>query len=123
MDNLSDFLLSLEEQLVTTIVRTDAEALTLLLAEDFTEFGSSGRTYNRQQIVEELAIEAPRRVTVHDFVCRALCSEAALVTYRSRSERGETLRSSVWVYRAGRWQMLFHQGTTVASSPDVDAVS
>jgi hypothetical protein len=44
------------------------------------------------------------------------------VTYRAvrrdESDHSEvaSLRSSLWVIRDGRWQMLFHQGTRVPTS-------
>jgi hypothetical protein len=40
-----------------------------------------------------------------------------LCTYRTVSSTGrEVLRSSVWVERAGRWLMTFHQGTPIPDS-------
>jgi hypothetical protein len=52
---------------------------------------------------------------VHDFSVRAL-GDAVLLTYRTveRELKGEefhTLRSSIWKLIAGRWQIIFHQGT------------
>jgi hypothetical protein len=43
-----------------------------------------------------------------------------LVTYRisvhlrDSTATKSTLRGSVWVYRDGRWQLTFHQGTLVS---------
>jgi hypothetical protein len=112
---------SLEEALLRSDVRGNAEAVQDLLAEEFREFGSSGRVYSRDSIVEALQIEAlqteiPKQLLLESFEARRLASDLALVTYRALSEHPRTapvrsLRSSLWVFRRGRWQMLFHQGT------------
>ena len=122
MNNLEEVLLGLEERLVYPDVRASTELIDLLV-DEFREFGSSGRVFTRDEIVDLLAAEASREITLHDFRCEAISSDVALVTYRSSSESGEVLRSSLWVCRDGRWRMLFHQGTKAASSPDSDAVS
>jgi hypothetical protein len=49
---------------------------------------------------------------------RELAPGLALVTYRAiRAAPGalavQSLRSSIWACRDGRWQMLFHQGTRI----------
>lgn len=107
---------SLERQLLTPAIRPNAEAL---LAEEFTEFGSSGRVYSRSEIVASLAGEAsaPPEVELNDFRLQPLSPELALATYRTlcASPHVEALRSSLWVFRDARWQMLFHQGTPIPS--------
>ena len=114
----------LEEQLLEPAVRTSADRVGYLLADDFIEFGSSGRVFNKRQIIEALQQEAgdsAPRVLLADFTVRQLASDAMLVTYRATSEDrdedrgGSRLRSSVWKLIDGRWQMVFHQGTP---SPD-----
>jgi hypothetical protein len=55
--DLAAHLFHLEQQLLQPSTRRDATALTSLLAEDFREFGSSGRVYTRQQIIDALATE------------------------------------------------------------------
>jgi glyoxylase I family protein len=47
---------------------------------------------------------------MEDFAVARLGVGVALVTYRSRDPR-HARRSSIWVRRNGRWQMVFHQGT------------
>jgi hypothetical protein len=115
---LAAHLFHLEEQLLQHSTRRDATALTSLLAEDFREFGSSGRIYTRQQIIDELAAESPRTITLSDPLCQQLADNLALLTYRSArtiplKAASHALRSSLWVYRATRWQMIFHQGTPI----------
>jgi hypothetical protein len=57
---------------------------------------------------------------IDEFVVRELSPQVALTTYRLSAwpESGGpvrmTLRSSVWVKRAGRRQLVFHQGTVAS---------
>jgi hypothetical protein len=116
--DLAAHLFHLEQQLLEPSTRRDATALTSLLADDFREFGSSGRIYTRQQIIDALATESPHTVTLNDSLCQQLAEDIALLTYRSTrtialKAATHTLRSSLWVYRDNRWQMIFHQGTPV----------
>ena len=67
----------------------------------------------------ELAGETEREIALRDFEVEVLAEGVALATYRAvRREVGaeaiESLRSSVWVEREGRWQMVFHQGTVAS---------
>jgi hypothetical protein len=116
--SVGEELRNLEAKLLTAAVRRDRSQIEALLAEEFCEFGSSGRVFSRASIVEEIAGESERRIEMKDFACEVLGAGAALVRYRS-VRRGvgepdvEALRSSVWVERGGRWQVLFHQGTPV----------
>lgn len=116
--DLAAHLFHLEQQLLQSSTRRDAAALTSLLAEDFREFGSSGRIYTRQQIIDALAAESPRTIALSDAHCQQLAEDIALLTYRSTRKitldtASHALRSSLWIYRDHRWQMLFHQGTPI----------
>jgi hypothetical protein len=114
-DDLAAHLRSLEEELLQPDTRSDPKLVASYLADDFREFGSSGRIFTKPEILPALAAESPRPLTLTDFACTELAPGVALVTYCSRatSDTGsrEALRSSVWVLRSGRWQVLFHQGT------------
>jgi hypothetical protein len=115
---LATHLFHLEQQLLQPSTRHDATALTSLLAEDFREFGRSGRIYTRQQIIDELAAESPHTIILSDPLCHQLADDIALLTYRSTrtialKTASHALRSSLWVYRDNRWQMIFHQGTPI----------
>ena len=112
----------LEEELLKPEVRRSPDQVGDLLSDDFVEFGSSGRVFNKQQVIESLEQEGPPdptiRLSVLDFVARRLASDVILVTYRIIQEGGpgtrqeSRLRSSIWKLIAGRrWQMVFHQGT------------
>jgi hypothetical protein len=107
-------LFELETSLHKQEIRNSPAAVAALLADDFTEFGSSGRVYDKPAIIELLRSEAAtpdQKVTVENFAVRQLSSNVALVTYLSSKS---TLRSSIWRLSDSRWQMIFHQGTRIS---------
>ena len=116
---VSEHLRSLEETLLSHEVRKDEAQASHLLANDFREIGSSGRFFSRAEMLEELQAESTlRSVTLSDFECSVLSDTLALVTYRTVRTTPEAapvvaLRSSLWIFREARWQILFHQGTKV----------
>jgi hypothetical protein len=120
--NLRQHLRELETKLLDPAVRQDQEAVSQLLAEEFREFGSSGRTYTKAEILNTLEQEISREIVTVDFTVQLLSATAALVTYRAQragtaiEPSRESLRSSIWIECNGRWQMLFHQGTAVRQS-------
>jgi glyoxylase I family protein len=86
-----------------------------LLADDFREFGRSGTVWTRDSIAPLLERGAVAEgVRLDDFEVHELSDGVVLVTYRGAM----ALRSSIWIRRAGRWQLRFHQGTPV---PDARA--
>jgi hypothetical protein len=119
----------LEEKLQTHSVRTNSAAVSSMLTEDFKEFGSSGRIFSKAEILRELQADFPAHIAMHDFHASLLTEQVAWVTYRSiRQQPGsppaESLRSSLWIFHEGRWQMRFHQGTKVLqNSPTIPAPS
>jgi len=119
-EGLAELLLHLERQLMDPVFRKNREQVSALLAEDFREFGSSGRVWSRAAILDLLTSEeAYTSPAVEDFAMQRISPETALVTYRTlRADAASdapqiTLRSSLWVLRGERWQVLFHQGAKV----------
>ena len=108
-----------EEALLDAALRRDRGRVAALLADDFREFGSSGRVWPREQILELLASEAYLPATMENFRCAWIAEGVALVTYltaRIDPESGQThaaLRSSLWKKESGEWRMRFHQGTKI----------
>jgi len=110
-----------EEGLLKPEVRHSPGQVGDLLSDDFVEFGSSGGVFNKQQVIEALEQEGlpdpTIRLSLVDFIARNLASDVILVTYRTIQEGGprnmqeSRLRSSIWKFIEGRWQMVFHQGT------------
>jgi hypothetical protein len=104
----------LEERLLEPEVRASAEELALLLADDFLEFGSSGRTWGKQQVLDALPRQRGVRFSIRDFQVRSLAPGVALATYRAALLNNGTaysLRSSIWRLEDDQWRMTFHQGT------------
>jgi hypothetical protein len=101
----------LEERLMQPSVRASADQVALLLADEFIEFGSSGRVYDKLQTIELLQQEQGRgkQPTLTDFSARRLAADVILLTYRVVEDR--TIRSSIWKLANGEWRVLFHQGT------------
>jgi len=116
---LADVLRRLEEQLLQPEIRRSADQVSYLLADEFVEFGSSGRVFDKAQIIASLQQEKEQAAqrTIDDFSVKWLTPEIALLAYRLVVRRGaseeetHTLRSSIWKLIDGRWQMIFHQGT------------
>ena len=109
-----DELLDLERMLLDPEIRHSAPHLEKLLHEDFIEFGSSGRVYNRRMMIDMMVKETPAAVIIRDYEVRSLSANTALVTYRSIGTSGqEARRSSIWVDTGGEWRVRFHQGTRI----------
>jgi len=105
----------LEQQLLEPEARKSDTVLTLL-ADEFMEFGSSGRQYTKAEIVAVLHAEEPVEITASHFEVKLLSTEIALVTYRAQRQGNppvNTLRSSIWQRRDDHWQIVFHQGTRI----------
>lgn len=61
---LKEQLRLLEERLLEPKVRKSKKELEVLLADDFIEFGSSGRMYNKQQVIDGLLISYTVQMTI-----------------------------------------------------------
>ncbi|MGB3068302.1 MAG: DUF4440 domain-containing protein [Ottowia sp.] len=92
------------------------EKLSGFLAEEFVEFGSSGRVLTKPQVLAVVQGQAQFPTSTSDFKVRILTPTTALVTYQV-DRHGEpplrTLRSSLWQLSGGVWKLVFHQGTVV----------
>ncbi|MDZ8068599.1 MAG: DUF4440 domain-containing protein [Nostoc sp. DedQUE08] len=114
----------LEERLLQPDVRKSATDIMDLLADEFIEFGSSGRVFNKQQIIESLQNESIQPLTqrlITEFKTLVLVTGVVLVTYRivrhiSGKQPVHSLRSSIWKLNNDRWKMIFHQDTLVRES-------
>ena len=110
-----DLLQRLEEDLWRAETRFDIPYMEQLFAEDFFEFGRSGRVYRREDTlsVPRQPIEAV--LPLPDFDARRLTEDIAQVTYNSAVtydgllEKGR--RSSIWSRASNGWVIRFHQGT------------
>ena len=111
---LQDHLYYLEERLLHPDHERDRTTLIPLFSEEFKEFCISGRIFNRQQVIDALLKSAPRPATISNYYVELLAANAALATYRATTALVVSNRSSLWIFRDNRWQLLFHQGTIAA---------
>ena len=115
----NDVLFELEQQLVQVGRRLSAEDVSSLIAEDFVEFGTSGKVWSKVEIIAAMSHWAPIERTVEDFTVRELGASVCPVTCKSigvakgRQRLPYSLRSSIWQYTGERWQIIFHQRTGV----------
>ncbi len=110
--SLKELLFQLEEKLLQPEIRASKQQLTNLLAEDFFEFGSSGRVLYKDENISEMTL-GEVQMQLSDFEIHPLSEEIVLTTYRIYNEINQqhSLRSSIWKFVDGRWKMHFHQGT------------
>jgi hypothetical protein len=105
----------LEQRLSTPATPELRATLSRLLASGFRAVGSTGQVSDAKAVLDSLvAAERPR--VFEEFTATLVAEGAVLVTYISRSwwEPGwqpPVRRSSLWVRRDERWQLLFRQGT------------
>lgn len=117
-DSLLEQLRDLEVALHQPSIRRDRAMLERLLHPHFREFGRSGRSYVRADVLATLPSEQEATVVwSQGFEIELIGDDAALLTYRSAHVAAggkleqHSNRSSLWVRAGIAWQMLFHQGT------------
>ena len=119
--DVSVILREFEASLLTNAVRKDRARVSGMLEDEFREFGRSGTVYTKAEVLNFLGAEEESLIAMEEFACQPVADGVALVTYRTeRTEPGgetvRALRSSLWVWREERWQMVFHQGTALIAA-------
>ena len=104
-----DEVVALERALLSAEVRSDPDAVAALLDPAWTEHGASGRSWSRAEMLDSIAPLAGADLEV--LSVEPLAPDVVLLLWRSRTDVGSALRSSVWVRSEGRWRQRFHQGT------------
>lgn len=104
-----------ERQLLDPEVRRQPDLVRALLHPEFVEFGSSGRIWNAESIVESIASEqTPIEITASDLKAIHLDPGIILLTFRTDNAGRSCLRSSIWVQTdENQWLLRFHQGTVI----------
>jgi hypothetical protein len=114
--SLEQELKALEERLLSPLAESSGD-LALLLADDFVEFGTSGRIFTRETTLQARRSGPPVARSLMDYKVVALADGVALCTYRAIRYGTPvplySLRCSIWKHIGGRWRMIFHQGTFV----------
>ena len=104
----TETLIGLERAMWADATRRDRSWMDEHLADSFSEFGWSGQTYTRADIIQ-LEV-GPIEADLEGFAVRPIGLDSALVTYRSIQARGVGNRSSLWVRHNGRWLLDFRGG-------------
>ena len=106
----------LEESLWRSETRFNPDFMERILADEFFEFGRSGRVYQRQETLDipsQPVIDA--KLPFADLSVQRVSAEVVLITYVSEVVYDGVTelanRSSLWRRSAQGWQILFHQGT------------
>lgn len=109
----------LEEAMWREETRFDRAFMERALASDFFEFGRSGRTYTRQQILDLPREPIDAQLPLQDLQLRLLGANTAQVTYNSVVRYQDVVefgrRSSIWSKAGDSWVLRFHQGTPYVS--------
>ena len=108
--------IELEKMLLDSAIRKDPFELSRLIADDFVEFGTSGRIYNKTIIIERLSNESPCAVEAFNFKAVPLSPDVVQLTFKTKRKNDNgslsaSLRCSIWKLNGNQWQILFHQGT------------
>ncbi len=77
---MEQLIYELETSLLDPSTRMSVEKLNELIADDFVEFGSSGREYTKEDILKYLPIEDHHELAVEDFIVRELAQNVMLAT-------------------------------------------
>ncbi|MGE5714892.1 MAG: DUF4440 domain-containing protein [Betaproteobacteria bacterium] len=108
-------LVRLEEAMWREETRFDEAFMERALAADFFEFGRSGRTYTRGQIIAFPREPIDAQLPLEGLRARLLDANTAQLTYNSKVQyQGVTefgRRSSIWSRSGDTWVLRFHQGT------------
>ena len=110
----------LEEELWCEDTRFDMDRMNELMADDFFEFGVSGRFYTRDEALAIPPGPIDAVIPFPDFRVRLLDERIAQVTYDCTCTYDgmvyHTRRSSIWSRTSGNWVLRFHQGTPIPDS-------
>jgi len=105
----------LEEELWIEETRFDKSYMNEVMADDFFEFGRSGRTYVKKDSISHEKEPINAVIPLQNLKIRLITEDVAQVTYDSEVtydgilEKGR--RSSIWSKKKDNWQLRFHQGT------------
>lgn len=116
--NISELIKALELELLQPEVRKSKERLNELIADDFVEIGTSGKEYTKQDVINDLTEEPEIKFTIQNFNTIEISPDSIFATYQVEKEilgriaKINSSRTSIWKNTDGRWQIIFHQGTT-----------
>lgn len=112
--NIEDLILGYENEFFKKEFCNNIENLNNRIHNDFTEFGQSGRIYDKNRIISYLSnIGSDRNKEILDFKIKDMGNGLLMVNYIShdRDLGVKSLRSSIWIEENSNWKLYFHQGT------------
>ena len=113
---ISELIKALELELLQPEVRRSKKRLNELIADDFVEISSSGKEYNKADVINDLASQNEIKFSVQNFSTIEISPETILATYEVEKEisgsnvKVNSSRTSIWKNKDGEWQIVFHQG-------------
>lgn len=106
---------SLEEELWREETRFNTKRMEEIIAQDFFEFGRSGRIYKRNNTLCIPSQPIKAVIPLPDFNARLLAKNVVQVTYNSIVTYNNIVekarRNSIWTKSPQGWILRFHQGT------------
>jgi len=81
------------------------------LTDDFVEYGSSGKIYNKKDIIDYYKTLRSINHIITDFSIEFLSDTVVKTSFKSNLEGKKALRTSIWKFVDNAWKMSFHQGT------------
>jgi hypothetical protein len=116
-----EFLKSLEIELLQYETRHNPARINELIADDFLEYGSSGKSFGKKEALESLPKEEGVVIQHSDMEARMISESIGQVLFKTSIQKDSAppkvaLRSSLWRKTESWWQMFFHQGTLISKS-------
>ena len=109
-----ELLLKLEMSLWINETRNNYDYLNKVLHPDFKEFGKSGKTYSKTDLLQNLDLHIKAKFPFKNLDVKQIDDSSFLITYQAEIvENGKSIisnRSSIWIGKDS-FQLLFHQGT------------
>ncbi len=108
-----------EELLLQPHVRNSEKLLSELIADEFVELGSSGRIYNKSDVIKSLSTQRNFEWSIENFRAWHIEQKIILATYtlslkhESGGSPKKSIRSSLWKLFGEEWKIIFHQGTSI----------
>lgn len=119
MNDITATIKELELSLLTPEIRSSREALGKLLADDFTELGTSGNRYTKADILERLPSNTQKvHYVVTDFAVETPTPNTAIAYFTTERtidglDKVVSKRSSHWRKTEHGWQMFYHEANKI----------
>lgn len=119
MNDIASTIKELELSLLTPETRSSREALDKLLADDFTELGTSGNHYTKADILQRLPSNTKEvNYVVTDFSVETPTPDTVVARFTTErtidgSDKVVSKRASHWRKTEHGWQMFYHEANKI----------